>query len=130
MSTLLPLRAAALCMVLCLAYTAQAQNPEAAKDKVHDGIELHDKGEYKKALKKYDEALKLDKDNGLAMAEKALTLNAMGELEKSAALCQEIILKHNSAREMPMVYDIPSGHTNPSDLLALFPQAFSARVVP
>lgn len=104
MSTLLPLRVAALCMVLCLAYTAQAQSPEAAKDKVHDGVELHDQGEYKKALKKYDEALKLDKDNGLAMAEKALTLNAMGELEKSAALCQEIILKHNSAREMPMVY--------------------------
>ncbi len=81
-----------------------AQRPEAAAIKVHDGVELHDQGEYKKALKKYDEALKLDADNPLAMAEKALTLNAMGELEKSAALCQEIILKHNSARDMPMVY--------------------------
>jgi len=94
----------AACLALCLAWPAKAQNPEAAKGKVHEGVELHDQGEYKKALKKYDEALKLDKDNGLAMAEKAMTLNAMGELENSAALCQEIILKHNAAREMPMVY--------------------------
>ena len=104
MSTLRPQHALAAAIALCMAWPAMAQKPDAAKDKVHDGVELHDQHEYKKALKKYDEALKLDADNPLAMAEKALTLNAMGELEKSAALCQEIILKHNSARDMPMVY--------------------------
>jgi tetratricopeptide (TPR) repeat protein len=97
---------AAICLALCFGLHGLAQQPDAAKAKVHEGVELHDQGEFKKALKKYDEALKLDKDNGLAMAEKAMTLNAMGELENSAALCQEIILKHNGARDMPMVYVI------------------------
>lgn len=90
-----------------LAFTCSlllAQKPDAAAIKVHEGVELHDKGEFKKAIKMYDEALDLDKDNALAMAEKAMTLNALGEFEKSAALCQEVILKHDKAREMPMVY--------------------------
>lgn len=81
-----------------------AQDPAAAKIKVEEGVELHDKGEYKKAIKKYDEALKLDKDNSLAMSEKALTLNAMGEYETSAALCQDIITKHYGSRDLPMVF--------------------------
>ena len=98
------LRAFATGIVLLFGPLLFAQKPEAAAIKVHEGVELHDKGEFKKAVKKYDDALALDTDNALAMAEKALTLNAMGEYEKSAALCQEIILKHNSAREMPMVY--------------------------
>lgn len=99
-----PLRPGTLVLALLLWATAHAQRPDAAKAAVHDGVELHDQGEFKKALKKYDEALKLDKDNALAMAEKALTLNAMGQLEQSAALCQEIIRKHDGARGMPMVY--------------------------
>lgn len=81
-----------------------AQDPAAAKSKVKEGVELHDKGEYKKAIKEYDEALKLDKDNSLAMSEKALTLNAMGEYETSAALCQEIITKHHGSVDLPMVF--------------------------
>jgi tetratricopeptide (TPR) repeat protein len=81
-----------------------AQHPEAASAKVSEGVEFHDKGDYKKAIKKYDEALDLDKDNLTAMAEKAMTLNALGELEKSAALCQEILEKHDGAKEAPMVY--------------------------
>jgi Tfp pilus assembly protein PilF len=84
--------------------TTLAQNPDAASIKVHEGVELHDKGEYKKAIKKYDEALELDKDNLAAMAEKAMTMNALGQLEESAALCQEIIEKHDGAKEAPMVY--------------------------
>ena len=81
-----------------------AQNPDAASIKVHEGVELHDKGEYKKAIKKYDEALKLDKDNLTAMAEKAMSMNALGQFEESAALCQDIIEKHDGAKEAPMVY--------------------------
>lgn len=104
MSTRSPHLALSLGIALCMAWPTMAQQPDAAKGKVHEGVELHDQAEYKKAIKKYDEALKLDADNPLAMAEKALTLNAMGEFEKSAALCQEIILKHNNAREIPMVY--------------------------
>lgn len=87
-----------------LAATAFAQNPDAASIKVHEGVELHDKGDYKKAIKKYDEALKLDKDNLTAMAEKAMSMNALGQLEESAALCQDIIEKHDGAKEAPMVY--------------------------
>lgn len=81
-----------------------AQDPTAAKAKVQEGVELHDQGEHKKAIKKYDEALKLDKGNVLAMAEKALTLNAMGEFEASAALCQQIITEHHGSADLPMVF--------------------------
>jgi Tfp pilus assembly protein PilF len=81
-----------------------AQDPVGAKALVEEGVELHDEGKYKDAIKKYDKALKLDQDNLEAMAEKAMTLNALGEHEAGAALCQEIIEKHNGAREAPIVY--------------------------
>lgn len=98
------IRSTLLGAALCAGLHLSAQKPDAALIKVHEGVALHDKGEFKKALKKYDDALALDTDNAMAMAEKAMTLNSMGEFEKSAALCQEVITKHNSAREMPMVY--------------------------
>ena len=98
------MRTCALPLFGLLAATAFAQNPDAASLKVHEGVELHDKGDYKKAIKKYDEALKLDKDNLTAMAEKAMSMNALGQFEESAALCQDIIEKHDGAKEAPMVY--------------------------
>ncbi len=82
----------------------RAQDPVGAKALVQEGVELHDKGKYKDAIKKYDKALKLDQDNLEAMAEKAMTLNALGDHEAGAALCQEIIEKHDGAREAPIVY--------------------------
>lgn len=98
-------RATSLLLSFVLAHTMlTAQDPVGAKAKVKEGVELHDQGEYKKAIKKYEEALKLDKDNSLAMSEKALTLNAMGEFETSAALCQEIITKHHGSKDLPMVF--------------------------
>ena len=98
------MRTPALLLFALITTLAFGQNPDAASIKVHEGVELHDKGDYKKAIKKYDEALKLDKDNLMAMAEKAMSMNALGEFEESAALCQDIIEKHNGAKEAPMVY--------------------------
>ncbi len=95
---------ALLCSGFLAACSCLAQNPDAASIKVHEGVELHDKGDFKKAIKKYDEALKLDRDNLTAMAEKAMSMNSLGQLEESAALCQEIIEKHDGAKEAPMVY--------------------------
>ena len=98
------MRTPALLLFALFTTLAFGQNPDAASIKVHGGVELHDKGDYKKAIKKYDEALKLDKDNLMAMAEKAMSMNALGQFEESAALCQDIIEKHNGAKEAPMVY--------------------------
>ncbi|HEY0978282.1 MAG TPA: tetratricopeptide repeat protein [Flavobacteriales bacterium] len=98
------LRTLLLPVPIVLALQVIAQKPDAARMKVEEGIALHDKQDYKKAIKKYDEALELDQENGLAMAEKALSLSAMGRNEEAAALCQEIIRVKDGAKGMPMVY--------------------------
>jgi tetratricopeptide (TPR) repeat protein len=81
-----------------------AQDPIGARKLVDEGVELEDKGDHKGAIKKFDKALKIDQDNLLAMAEKAYSLNSLGEYEQSAAICQDIIEKHDGAKEAPMVY--------------------------
>lgn len=53
-----------------------SQNKNEAKVKVNEGIILHDEGKYNDALDKYEEALKLDKNNLIAISEKAMTLEA------------------------------------------------------
>lgn len=93
-----------LLLLLLLPLSLTAQDPVGARELVDQGIELHDKGDYKGAIKKYDKALGLDKDNLLAMAEKAYSLNSLGDYEQSAAICQDIIEKHDGAKEAPMVY--------------------------
>lgn len=80
------------------------QDPIGARKLVDEGVELEDKGDHKGAIKKFDKALKIDQDNLLAMAEKAYSLNSLGQYEQSAAICQDIIEKHNGAKEAPMVY--------------------------
>ncbi|MBL8001734.1 MAG: tetratricopeptide repeat protein [Flavobacteriales bacterium] len=92
-------------MLLLLALSpAFAQDPIGARKLVDEGVELEDKGDHKGAIKKFDKALKIDQDNLLAMAEKAYSLNSLGQYEQSAAICQDIIEKHNGAKEAPMVY--------------------------
>lgn len=88
-----------------LCYTATfGQQKEAAEKLVNEGIAYHDKGDYEGAIAKYDKALQLDKDNFLALYEKAFSLLALQKYEESIQLCQTAIEKHNGKNGLGTVY--------------------------
>ncbi|HKB44741.1 MAG TPA: tetratricopeptide repeat protein, partial [Chitinophagaceae bacterium] len=57
-----------------------------AKQLIGEGVALHDKGDFKGAIAKYDAALQVDPANSLAMYEKSYSLMALK--------------KHNDAEEL------------------------------
>ena len=73
---------------------AHAQDQPAAEKLVNEGVLLHDKGDFVGAIDKYSKALELDKDNFLALSEKALSLNAAGKYEESIVVSKQAILTH------------------------------------
>lgn len=90
--------------VLLISVAAFSQKKKEAEQLVDDGVKLYDKGDYATALLKYDQALELDKDNFLAMAEKALTLNALSKFEESAKICEKIVDLHSNEDGLATVY--------------------------
>lgn len=83
---------------------AFAQNPEAAALLVEEGVVLHDKGDFKGALAKYDQALELDKNNLFGLAEKAYTLFSLGKYEEAIACCQKDLEVHRGEKDLHSVY--------------------------
>jgi len=81
----------------------QQQNERVLK-LVDEGIEMHDEGDYKGALAKYDEALKIDKDNALALGEKALTLFALRQYKESLQCAERAINKNPESDALRSVY--------------------------
>jgi|SRR5690606_18822491 len=80
------------------------QNQEKAEILVDEGIAYHDKGDYEAAIRKYDQALELDKDNLLALAEKAMTLLSLQKYEETIEYCQTAIDKHPGEKNLQNVY--------------------------
>lgn len=81
-----------------------AQQKEEAEKLVSEGIAWHDKGNYDEAIRKYDQALLLDKDNLLALAEKAMSLVSLKKNEEALVLCQLAIEKHPGEEALSTVY--------------------------
>ncbi|HYV93935.1 MAG TPA: tetratricopeptide repeat protein [Chitinophagales bacterium] len=81
-----------------------AQHKEEADALVSEGVDRHDKGDYASAIKKYDEALSLDKDNLSALAEKALTLLTLEKYDESIVCCKQAIEKHEGSPNLKSVY--------------------------
>lgn len=75
---------------------AYAQNKVDAEKLVNEGVILHDKGDYTGAIDKYSKALEIDKDNLLALSEKAMSLNSAGKYDESINVCKLAILSHSS----------------------------------
>jgi len=90
--------------ILTASISGFTQDKEGAEDLVNDGIILHDRGDYAGAIKIYDKALLLDKNNYFAMAEKALTLYTMGSYAKAIEFCKEIVIIHSEEKELWNVY--------------------------
>ena len=83
---------------------AFAQKKEAAEKLVNEGVAYHDKGDYEGAIARYDKALILDKDNLLAMSEKAFTLATLGKNEEAASYCQKAIDLYPGNPGLKIVY--------------------------
>ncbi len=66
----------------------QAQDAESI---IEEGVNLHDAGDYKAALKKYETVLKTDPDNPLALQEASLTAVAMKKYKECIDYCDRLI---------------------------------------
>lgn len=83
---------------------ARGQQKEAAARLVDEGVAYHDKGDYTGAIKRYDEALELDRNNLLALTEKALTLLSLEQYDSVIRYCQLAIEKHPGQDALKAVY--------------------------
>jgi tetratricopeptide (TPR) repeat protein len=80
------------------------QNKAGAEKLVDEGIAYHDKGDYDGAISKYDKALELDKDNLLALTEKAITLISLQKYDEAISHCQKAIITHPGDKGLKIVY--------------------------
>lgn len=92
-------------LALLLAAThLHGQNREEAEKLVAEGIELHDKGEYDKAIRLYDRALELDTNNLFGLGEKALTLLTTGKYAEAIVYAQRAIDHHPGEEALGSVF--------------------------
>lgn len=82
------------------------QESEALK-RVNEGVELHDQGEYKKALEKYREALKLDPKFTQATYEMSLSSFELGDYANAEVYCNQVIKSADSVLA-PRAYAVKS----------------------
>jgi len=103
-------------MFLC-ANLIFAQNKTAVEEIVNKGIYLHDEGKYNEALAKYEEALNLDKNNIIALSEKAMTLNALKKYDEAIEVCKLILKLYpkESNGTVYVTYGNALDHSNNSD---------------
>ncbi|OAZ03913.1 tetratricopeptide repeat protein [Flavobacterium succinicans] len=71
-----------------------AQNKIEAEKLVAEGVPYHDKGDYSGAINKYNKALELDKDNLLALSEKAFSLISLEKYDDAIEICKLAIKAH------------------------------------
>lgn len=71
---------------------------------VNEGVSLHDRGDFEGAIAKYDEALKADTDNFLALSEKAYSLLALGKPDETVKICKYTLDKHENAKDLSLVF--------------------------
>jgi len=90
-------------LLILLPILSYSQNKEEADKKVNEGVSLHDQGKYNEALLMYEDALKLDKNNFLALSEKALTLNATKQYSE-AVEASKLAIKTHPKNDLKNVY--------------------------
>jgi tetratricopeptide (TPR) repeat protein len=81
-----------------------AQNPEGAEKLIEEGIKLHDKGEYKAAINKYEEALAIDRDNFFGLSEKAMSLLSLKSYDESIKICKDLIQLYKGNKNLKTIY--------------------------
>ncbi len=79
-------------------------NAQQAVQLVQEGIGLHDKGDYEGAIKKYDAAIKIDKNFFDAYYEKGFSLYASGKQKECVDICKETIKMFKEHPSIGLVY--------------------------
>ncbi len=106
-----------------------SQNKTAADDLVMEGIELHDKGDYKGAIAKYDKALSVDKDNLFALTEMAYSLLSMEKNKESIEYCEKAIKLYPGDKDLNVVYvtygNATDGLNKTEDAIKIYNQGLS-----
>jgi tetratricopeptide (TPR) repeat protein len=90
-----------LLVVVTISYS---QSYEEIQALVEQGVKLHDAGKYSEAIAKYDEALKIDSTNMLALAEKSLTLLHSGKFAECVSVCEYAIETNPGGYNLDMIY--------------------------
>ncbi|MFN8291764.1 MAG: tetratricopeptide repeat protein [Chitinophagaceae bacterium] len=80
-------------VILLSAVCARAQGNPEAQQLVNQGIELHDKGEYEAAIRKYDQAIKLDDNYFNAWYEKMYSLYEWGKKKECISIAKDVLKK-------------------------------------
>lgn len=81
-----------------------AQNKVEAEKLVEEGIPYHDKGDFEGAINKYDKALELDKNNILALSEKAFSLLSLKEYDQTIAICKLVMESYPNDNKLKTIY--------------------------
>lgn len=81
-----------------------AQETSKIKTLINEGVALHDSGNYEEAIKKYNEALELDKDNILALSEKAFSLFSSQNYNDCIDVCNKAIKTDPTSQDLKYVY--------------------------
>jgi tetratricopeptide (TPR) repeat protein len=84
--------------------TLLAQQRERAEKLVEEGVAYHDRGDYEGAISKYNRALELDKDNLLALTEKAYSLLTQQKYEESIKCCKKAVEVHPGDAGLKTLY--------------------------
>jgi len=82
-----------------------AQDSEVISQMVKEGAMLQDKGSYDSAIVLYDKALAIDKDNLMAMTEKAYTLLTIKKYNESIGYCKKVLEKNPADKKYSSVYN-------------------------
>ncbi len=86
----------------CLSLAGYCQ--QTAAEIVQEGIELHNKAAYTEALAKYDEAIKMDKGNFLALYEKSYTLMNLKRYDEAIEICKSLVEQFPRHEQLYLVY--------------------------
>jgi len=93
-------------LFILISILSSAQRNEQVKKLVKDGIELHDKGDYDGAIKKYDAALAIDPNDIYANYEKAYSCNLAKRYKDCIDICKFIIKTLPDNSLMNQVYEV------------------------
>lgn len=85
------------CLLLCVSASAQRTKVDSI---VYEGATLHDQGDYNGAIKKYKEALAIDKNSSNANCEMANTLVEAKRYEEAIGYADKVIELKNGNEEL------------------------------
>lgn len=83
---------------------ALSQSTENVKQLVREGIELHDKGDFEGAIRKYDEALKIDASDFDANYEKSLSMMYAKKYDECISLSKQMLERFRDHPSLRQVY--------------------------